>query len=258
MFRLKRREVQVFAAAMVSILFCCLGTVDSVAKGNGVLIVGQFSGEGLDTNGVPVGWQRKNPANNSKIVVEREKADYSLRILCVNDNIAMGKKISFDIRKYPYLSWRWKASKLPEGGDIRKRETDEQAGQIYVVFPKFPSPVNTRSVGYIWDNQAPVGLSGTSTAYSKMKYVVLQSGEVKLNQWLCQTRNVYEDYQNLFQEEPPLLGGVVLYINTQHSKSTAEISYADIFFSSSSSESLGKYAKRMISDQQITKIPATF
>jgi hypothetical protein len=93
-----------------------------------------------------------------------------------------------------------------------------------------------------------VGLAGTSTAYSKMKYVVLQSGVVQLNQWIWETRNVYEDYQKLFQEEPPLLGGVLLYVNTQHSKSSAEIFYADIFFSSSPPESLGKYAKRMIFD----------
>ncbi len=248
MFRLKRRGVQVFAAAMVSILFCCLRTVASVAEENGVLIVGRFSGEGLDTDGIPHGWQRKKPGNRSKIAIEGEKEDYSLHILCVNDNIALGKKISFDIRQYPYFSWRWKASKLPAGGDIRKRETDEQAGQIYVVFPKFPSPVNTRSVGYIWDNQAPVGLSGTSTAYSKMKFVVLQSGAFKLNQWIWETRNVYEDYQKLFQEEPPLLGGVVLYVNTQHSKSTAEIFYSDIFFFFFSPEGLGKYVWRMISD----------
>jgi len=235
---------------MVLILSCCMGTVASMAGENEILIVGRFSAEGLDTNGFPLGWQLKNPGNNSKIDIGREEKDYFLHILCVNDNIAAGKKLSVDIRKYPYLSWRWKAAKLPEGGDVRKRATDEQAGQIYVVFPKFPAPVNTRSVGYIWDNQAPVGLSGTSTAYSKMKYVVLQSGSVKLSQWICETRNVYEDYQKLFQEEPPPLRGVVLYINTQHSKSSAEISYADIFFSSSPPESLGKYAQRMIFDNQ--------
>jgi len=218
-----------------------------MAEENGILIVGRFSADGLDTNGVPLGWQLKNPGTNSKIDIERENKDYFLHILCVNDNIALGKKLSIDVRKYPYLSWRWKASRLPESGDIRKRETDEQAGQIYVVFPKFPSPVNTRSVGYIWDSQAPMGLSGTSTAYSKMKYVVLQSGPDKLSQWIGETRNVYEDYQKLFRAEPPTLGGVVLYINTQHSKSSAEISYADIFFSSSPAASLEKYANRMIS-----------
>jgi len=207
-------------------------TVRAAAEEKGILVVGHFS-EGLDGKGAPVGWSSKNPGSDSKIAVEGENGSYFLRMLSVNDYFGLGKKLSFDIRKYPYLSWRWKAGKLPEGGDIRKRETDEQAGQIYVVFPKFPKTLNTRSVGYIWDSQAPAGFSGTSTVYSKMKYFVLQSGPAKLNQWVCEVRDVYEDYKKLFQEEPPALGGVVLYINTQHTKSSAEIFYADIFFSSS-------------------------
>ncbi|MGD0625262.1 MAG: DUF3047 domain-containing protein, partial [Thermodesulfobacteriota bacterium] len=135
------------------------------------------------------------------------------------------------IRKYPYLSWKWKVSKLPRGGDIRKRGTDDQAGQVYVLFPKFPTTINTRSVGYIWDSLAPVGLSGKSTAYGKMKYVVLQSGAAKLNQWISETRNVYEDYKKLFQEEPPTVGALLLYINSQHTRSSAECFYGNIFFS---------------------------
>ncbi len=247
MFSLQRKRVQVFTVAMVLGFTYYMGTLTSTAEENKVLVIGRFSSEGLDTNGFPLGWQLKNPGNKSKVEIEREEKNHSLHILCVNDNIAIGRKISIDVRQYPYLTWRWKASKLPEGGDIRKRETDEQAGQIYTVVPKFPSMVNTRSVGYIWDSQAPVGLSGTSTAYSKMKYVVLESGLAKLSQWICETRNVYEDYRRLFQEKPPTLGGVVLYINTQHSQSSAEISYADIFFSSSPLESLGKYAQRVFS-----------
>lgn len=181
-------------------IFFCMGKMESMAGENGVLAVGRFSGERLETHGVPPGWQRNNLGNNSKIAVVGEKEDYFLHLLCVNDYIPLGKKISFDIHI-------------------------------------FPSPVNTRSVGYIWDSQAPVGLSGTSTAYRKMKYVVLQSGPVKLNQWICEARNVYDDYLKLFQEEPPAVGGGMLYINTQHSKGSAEISYADIFFSSSLLES---------------------
>jgi hypothetical protein len=246
MFGLRGRKARFFVAVMVSVLIFSMETVASVAEEKGVVEVARFSGNGVDAEGIPFGWKLKTPSSGSKIAIEREKEDYFLHIHCVNDNIALGKKVSFEIRKYPYLSWRWKASKLPESGDIRKRETDDQAGQIYVVFPKFPATLNTRSVGYIWDNQAPVGFSGTSTAYSKMKYVVLQSGAVKLNQWICEARNVYEDYQKLFREEPPTLGGIVLYINTQHSKSAAEIFYADILFSSNPPESPGKYADRMV------------
>ncbi len=197
-----------------------------------VLVVDRFS-EGLNDQSIPKGWSlEKSPSKESKISVEQDKEGKVLHLLSVNDTFGLEKKIPFDIRKYPYLTWRWKALRLPKEGDIRKRETDDEAGQVYVLFPRFPTTVNTRSVGYIWDSNAPQGSSGTSTAYSKMRYFVLQSGTGKLDQWTWETRNVYEDYKKLFGEEPPEVGGVLLYINTQHTQSSAEIKYGDLFFSS--------------------------
>jgi len=229
----KEKGRQFWGTFWVFILFSSFLATASMAQEKGVLWVDRFS-KGVDAEGVPVGWiLEKTPDSSSKITIEREKENHFLRLLSVGDAFGLRKDMSFDIREYPYLSWRWKVSKLPKGGDIRKRETDDQAGQIYVLFPKIPSIFNTLAVGYIWDSQAPVGLSGTSTAYNKMRYVVQESGAAKLNQWISETQNVYEDLKKVFHKEPPSVGGVLLYINSQHTKSSAEIFYADIFFSSS-------------------------
>jgi hypothetical protein len=229
----KEDQMDMKRAIIVLLLFFWVGMGAAEAEEKGILRVDRFSG-GVDEKGIPVGWTlEKEPGGDSKITLAQEKEGHFLRIFSVGDTFGLKKEMSFDIRKYPYLSWCWRATKLPKGGDIRKRETDDQAGQIYVVFPKFPAMVNSRSVGYIWDTQAPVGLLGTSTAYGKMRYVVLQSGPEKLDQWISETRNVYEDYKKLFQEEPPTVGTVLLYINTQHTKTSASCDYADIFFSAS-------------------------
>jgi hypothetical protein len=208
----------------------------AIAEEKNILVVDHFTSP-LDENGLPPGWTlEKSLGNDSKITQGKEKDLFFIHLLSVKDNFGLKKEISFDIRQYPYLSWGWKVSKLPPRGDIRKRETDDQAGQIYVLFPRFPAMVNTRSVGYIWDSQTPVGSEGTSTAYSKMKYVVLESGKSKSDQWVFESRNVYEDYKRLFQEGPPPAGAVLLFINTQHTKSSAECFYRDIVFSSAAIE----------------------
>lgn len=213
------------------VLLINLGLAGAARGQNGVLTVDRFKG-GVDAEGLPAGWTlEKNPGPNSKHTIEKEKEDRFIRLLSVNDGFGLRKEISFDIRQYPYLSWWWKALQLPKEGDIRKRETDDQAGQIFVLFPRFPALINTRSMGYIWDTQAPKGLEGTSPAYSKARYVVLQSGAEKMNQWIFESRNVYQDYKKLFQEDPPPVGAVLLYINSQHTKTSAEICYAEIFFS---------------------------
>jgi hypothetical protein len=229
----KEGKMDIGRVIILLLLFLWGGTGAAVAGEKGILWVDRFAG-GVDAKGFPVGWNlEKEPGSDSKITLEQEKEGHFLRLLSVGDTFGLKKEMSFDIRQYPYLSWRWRATKLPKGGDIRKRETDDQAGQIYVVFPKFPTMINFRSVGYIWDSQAPAGFSGTSTAYSKMKYVVLQSGVNNLNQWVSESRKVYEDYKKLFQEEPPTVGTVLLYINSQHTKSSVSCDYADIFFSAS-------------------------
>ena len=194
-------------------------------------IVDGFAG-GVDAEGIPKGWiLEKTPGKDSKIAIEQDKEGPYVRMLSVNDNFGLKKEFSFQIKKYPYLNWRWKAFRLPKGGDVRKKETDDQAGQVYVLFPKFPAQVNTRSVGYLWESGAPKGSSGTSTAYGKMKYFVLQSGTSNLDQWVSESRNVYQDYRKLFNEDPPEVGGILLYINSQHTQSSGEIGYGEIFFS---------------------------
>jgi hypothetical protein len=227
----KEKGRQFWGIFWVFILFPSFLAAAAMPQEKGVLWVDRFANK-VHAGGIPVGWVlEKKPGGSSKIAIEGEKEDHFLDLLSVGDAFGLRKDKSFDIRKYPYLSWKWKVSKLPRGGDIRKRGTDDQAGQVYVLFPKFPTTINTRSVGYIWDSLAPVGLSGKSTAYGKMKYVVLQSGAAKLNQWISETRNVYEDYKKLFQEEPPTVGALLLYINSQHTRSSAECFYGNIFFS---------------------------
>ena len=85
-------------------------------------------------------------------------------------------------------------------------------------------------LGYLWENETPKGTSGTSTAGSKLKCIVLRDKTDPLGVWHNESRNVYEDYKKLFNEEPPELGGVALYINSQHTGSEAEILYGPIFF----------------------------
>jgi hypothetical protein len=228
--------MRILKIVILFILWFHFGWGGSARGENGVLMVDRFQG-GINSEGLPAGWgPEKTPGASSKIVIEKEKEDRFVRMLSVNDGFGLRKEISFEIRRYPYLSWWWKAVQLPKGGDIRKRETDDQAGQIYVIFPRFPSLINSRSMGYVWDTQAPIGLAGTSTAYSKMKYVVLQSGEGKLNQWVFETRNVFEDYKKYFQEDPPPVGSILLYINSQHTQTSAEICFTEIFFSAQPSK----------------------
>ena len=183
-----------------------------------------------EKEGVPAGWKLEgNPGPHSRILLRVEEGGF-LALMSVSDSYGLKREMAFDLGESPHLSWQWRVTRHPEGGDIRQKARDDQAGQIYVIFGGFPLLLNYRALGYIWDPAAPLGFSGTSRTYSRMKYQVIRNGTGGLSQWMEESRNVKRDFRELFQEEPPPAAGVMLFINTNFTGSAAECHYRNIFF----------------------------
>jgi hypothetical protein len=183
-------------------------------------------------DGAPEGWELQVKEGNPTISLEKSGVQTHVRLFSKSNSFGIKKVFELDSKEYPFLNWKWKVSKLPEKGDFMKKETDVQAAQLYVMFPRFPARLNTEFVAYYWEsNPQNKGREGTSVVWSKAKIIVLQAGKDQLNQWVSEKRNVYEDYKKLFGKEPPAVGGVGFYINSQHTRSEAESFLADIHFS---------------------------
>jgi hypothetical protein len=212
------------------IIFGLLIIVSSMAQ-EGILWVDKFSLEKV-TDSIPEGWQLEKKSGDPQVKVEQSGDQAYVRFISNNSSFGLRKEMNFSIKEYPYLNWKWKATRLPEKGDFLKKETDDQAAQMYVIFPRFPAKLNTEIVGYLWEsNPKNKGREGESPAWSKSKVIVLQAGPEKLNQWVQEKRNVYEDYKKLFKKEPPKAGGISIYINTQHTQGKAESFFSQIYFS---------------------------
>jgi hypothetical protein len=204
--------------------------VSSIAQ-EGVLWVDKFS-MGKGTHGIPEGWELIKKTGEPQIKVEQSGDNAYVHFLSNNSSFGLKKEMNFSIKDYPYLNWKWKVNRLPGKGDFLKKETDDQAAQIYTLFPRFPAKLNTEVVGYLWEsNPKNKGMEGESPAWPKSKVIVLQAGPEKLNQWVQEKRNVYEDYKKLFKKEPPETGGITIYINTQHTQGRAESFFDHIYFS---------------------------
>ena len=209
-----------------------LVTATSALGANKVLVISNFSGK-VDSKGIPLGWELRENTGKADFKVECETSNCYLRLNSANTSWTLVKPMEFDIREYPILTWRWKVAELPQGGDVRKKETDDQAGQLYIQFLRFPEQIRSQIIGYVWDATAPKGtiLDSPSANPPPTKIVVLESGEEKLGQWVTEKRNVYEDYKSFFGDEvPPKLKRISLFINTQHTKSSAECYFDDIVF----------------------------
>jgi hypothetical protein len=150
------------------------------------------------------------------------------------------RPLNIDIREYKYIHWTWRAVKLPAGGDIRSPKADDQALQIYLAMSPlgFPQKFTTPVLTYLWDNEAPKGtvVKGQLPMMKYVRYLVIRNGSDELGQWYTEKRNIYEDYKSLFRDVKngePLgsMRGIRLYINSQHTGTSAEGFIGDIYFS---------------------------
>ena len=182
-----------------------------------------------------------------------------------NSSFGLQKEFNVDVKKFPVLCWRWKANKLPLGGDVRKSATDDQALQLYVAFKStgFPALTHTPVIGYIWDSEAPKGWSGRSSQVGgdKLRYIVLRNRTDQTGQWYTERRNIYQDYKKLFSDikggEPQgLTTGVQIRINSQRTKCPADSEIAEIYFSADPNDIALAEAVREIKQTKDLKISA--
>lgn len=205
-------------------LLACLLLVSSAGAADEVVIA-DFSAW-KDAKAVPPDWDLKIRSGKAGFVVQKDGDVNALQMKCSDSSFSFEKGVKVDVKRYPLLSWKWKVTTLPKGGDFRKSRTDDQAAQLFLAFSR------TKAIVYLWDTTAPQGLVGDAAApfFMTIKAVVVRSGPADLGKWLTETRNVYEDYKKFFGEEPPEVEGIRIQINSQHTGSSAESAFADVVF----------------------------
>jgi len=186
----------------------------------------------LPAEGVPAGWELREFTGRAALELVRAEPGLALRLRSVHASFALYRDVIVDLREHPFLAWSWRVVRLPAGGDVRQRVTDDEAAQVYVIFPRWPSPLTASDVlGYVWDARAPVGTQLVSPAAGNVRVVVVASGRVGLDAWQRQERNVAADYLALFGRQAPRVGQVALMIDSDDTRGEAEALFGDLVFS---------------------------
>src|SRR5579864_8455035 len=173
---------------------------------------------------LPDGWQLKVNRGTPDLAVIGEGSNRVLRFKSRKSSFALERGVDVDIAQYPLLTWSWKVSELPAGGDFRKASADDQAAQVLVAF------ADRRILSYIWDSSAPKGSwqSASNVPLIHIFALVCHSGQEEMNQWVAETHNVAQDYQKAFDHVPARVRGIRLQVNSQHTGSSAESYFGDI------------------------------
>jgi len=179
----------------------------------------------VGATGVPHGWQRQNwgtPKYEFKVVESDGRPALHMKSAAEGSTITRDVKGKMQLKATPILEWSWKAVKLPKGGDSCKKATDDQAAQVFVVWPRFPEAVRSRIIGYVWDSTLPAGTICKSEKTSTVTYIVVHSGPADLGKWITERRNVRDDFQKIYHEAPEDPAALSLGIDSNDTDSTAE------------------------------------
>ena len=159
------------------------------------------------------------------------------------------REVRIDPREYPIIQWQWKVSNILKAGDVAKKEGDDYPARIYVTFQYDSQKVGLfgkakyeaakliygqypplDAINYIWESRAPVGTTVPNPYTDQVHMIVVESGPAKLNTWITEERNVYEDFKRAFGKDPPMISGVAIMTDTDNTGESAEAYYGDITF----------------------------
>jgi hypothetical protein len=220
-------------SAIVALAVLALAAVATAAD---EVVIEDWKAYKVGATGLPGDWKEQNwgAPNYQNVTVVDDEGHRALHMKSGNDSTTLNKEIKgkVHLRDTPMLEWQWKLIVLPKGANSCKKALDDQAGQIFVVWPRFPEQVRSRIIGYVWDTTQPVGTVCKSEKTGMITYVVVRSGPAELNKWVTEKRNVVEDFRKIYGDAPDDPAALSVSIDSNDTKSTAEAMIGTIRFKS--------------------------
>lgn len=151
--------------------------------------------QSADQDGFPIDWQHENQRSQAKgrDAYKIQSSD-GQKFLAVKDagQRVKKRKIDWDPKAYPVLTWRWRLHKAPSGSEpIAALYASLDTDLMFI-------PVFTK---YIWSAGKPEGTFIEGGMFSGSEMVV-QSGLSPVGEWIEERINVYEDFKRIHKHEP--------------------------------------------------------
>jgi hypothetical protein len=157
------------------------------------LILEDFQAKEAD--GFPSNWDHENQRSHSKgRDAYKVQTENDVNFLAAKDagQRIKKKKIDWDPKAFPVLTWRWRLHKATtENEPIAAIYASLDTDLMFI-------PVFTK---YIWSATKPEGTLTEGGMFSGSE-IVVQSGVKDLDQWFEERVNVYEDFKRIHQHEP--------------------------------------------------------
>ena len=246
--------------SFLTLALCLLSLTHSAAvtaESPDQLVVGNFS-QATAGGLFPQGWKpllfEKIKAHTEYDLVQ-DGQQVVVKAVSRQSSSGMTQEMTIDPKEYPVIEWRWKIENILQKGDVTQKSGDDYPARLYITFQYDSSQVGflekakfetfrliygqyppIGAINYIWESKSPIGTMVPNPFTDRVYMFVTQSGSAKLNQWVTEERNIYEDYKKAFGEDPPYISGIAIMTDTDNTKESAVAYFGDIVFKKASKE----------------------
>ena len=144
----------------------------------------------------------------------------------------LGKEISIDLRKTPYINITWKIEKDLSGIVENSKKGHDFAARVFVVKKTGATALSNRAINYVFSSNNLINENWRSPYTKKSIDYVLATTKNNLNEWVTVKANVKEHFKKLHGLDVNELNGVAIMSDTDNSKMKAISYFQNIYFSS--------------------------
>ena len=192
--------MNLFLSLIISILYFTNVYADS-------LEIFKFNDKELDTLKVRKIRGAKNLTNYS--LGNDDKGNF-MKAEVEDGGSGLGKEVSVDLNKTPFLNITWKVEKDLSGINEKSKKGHDFAARFFVVKKTGLTPLSNKAINYVFSSNQEVGDYWTSPYTKSSIDYVLSSTKNNLNEWITVKTNVKADYKKLHNLDVDILDGVAI------------------------------------------------
>ncbi len=144
----------------------------------------------------------------------------------------LGKEISIDLNRTPFLNITWKIEKNLSGINERSKKGHDYAARVFVIKKTGSTALSNRAINYVFSSNEDIGEYWSSPFTKKSIDYVLATTKLNDNEWVTVKTNVKKDFKKLHNLDVNELNGLAIMTDTDNSKKKTIAYYQNIYFSS--------------------------
>jgi len=170
-----------------------------------------------------------------------------LQVFAESSASLMRRKLLLEPQQLGQIHFSWNVPALMPASDMARREAEDSVVRVVLSFDGDRSRLSARdhmlselaqlmtgepmpyaTLMYVWCPTREAGSTITNPRTDRIRKLVVESGEVRLNQWLEYERDIRADFRAVFGEEPGRLTSVAIMTDSDNTGSSVRAWYGPV------------------------------